>query len=227
MAHTEIELKLLLDTEHDYAALRQWLEAAGEVKVVEQDNRYLDTTDRLFAGRRLMLRVRVAGDKVKCTAKSGAQLVDGVMRVSEWEAAVPDAEAWRTGRSSCALRALPEPVIGGLASGPLADVDDLGDRVVHVIGAMKNTRRKCYVPYAALGLSGEGTLCLELDHTLFPARQERFELEVEHDDAAALQSAIQGLLDRLDVSWRPASGSKYEQFLSALAEEQGDPDELI
>lgn len=214
-AHTEIELKLLLDGEQAYGTLRRWLDTHGDVQVAVQSNRYLDTTDRAFGRRRMMLRVRLAGDKVTCTAKAGARMIDGVMQVSEWEQRLDDerADAWRRGLSSCELGAL--PISAALIAGPLHDLQEAAQRSVHVIGVMQTTRRAYGVPSAALGLAGEEIITLELDHSLFPAGQERFELEVEHPDAGALKNAMTTLLDGLQITWWPADTSKYEQFLHA------------
>ncbi len=219
--HTEIELKLLLADDLAHATLRTWLDAHGTLHEAVQSNRYLDTTDRALAARRMMMRVRLAGTQATCTAKAGAQMVDGIMRVSEWEAVLAgrEAAAWRAGRSACKLRDL--PLCEALVAGPLADLDDADARTFHVIGVMQTTRRAYRIAATALGLAPGPALTLELDHSLFPAGQERFELEVEHPDAAALKDAVTALLDRLGVAWRVADVSKYQQFLQALAAAPG------
>jgi len=215
--NTEVELKLVLDDEQAHGILRAWLDDHGHMREALQRNHYLDTTDRLLARRRIMLRVRITAARVMCTAKAGAAMVDGVMRVSEWEAPLEPAAAaaWRAGRSSCVLRDLPP--CAALAAGPLAGVADVGGRTLHVIGVMQTTRRAYRLAATQLGLAAGPDLVLELDHSLFPAGGERFELEVEHRDASQLKSGITALLDDLGISWQAAKMSKYQQFLEAQA----------
>ncbi|MCO4761086.1 MAG: CYTH domain-containing protein [Myxococcales bacterium] len=215
--HAEIELKLVLADDLSYGLLRSWLDAHATAFEAVQDNRYLDTADRALARRRMMLRVRLTPAKVVCTAKAGAHMVDGLMQVSEWQRPMDDAlaQTWRRGRSSCELSEL--PIARSLVDGPLRDLSGAMSRTFHVLGAMQTTRRAYEVACEDLGLPPGPKVILELDHTLFPAGAERYELEIEHPDAAQIRSAATALLDSLGVQWHPAERSKYQQFLEVLA----------
>ena len=63
---------------------------------------------------------------------------------------------------------------------------------------------------------------LELDRTEFPGAEVHFELELEvrEEQAAAGRQALEALLRKAGVEWRPARG-KAERFFEALARQGG------
>ena len=214
---TEIEIKLLLATLQDYVHVLTALDAVAPEPVsgVAQVNYYLDTAQRELHAQRAMARVRVADGHVLLTVKVQPSLRDGVMRVSELEASLPTALAaqWRTAppaRCDMTLDAqgwLRDPLV---LARPLP-----ADAVLHCLGAMHNTRRKYLLP-AAVAPPDSGGILLELDRVHYGAggdQAERFEIEVETPNAAAIMPLLQQWLDELGVDWALAEESKYAQFL--------------
>ncbi len=219
----EVELKLLLESAHDHDLLRMRLQGYGNPQVVEQLNYYLDTRDRRLLRSKVMVRVRVEADQVISTCKTRPQMTDGLMSVHEFELPMPAVAAalWRQGA--------PDRV--ALDDLPIADAirrafgsKDPRNEVLYVLGAVRNTRRRYAVPADAIGVAplvAGGVLEVELDHTLFPGDEERFELEVEHANASALASAVESTLLSDVIRWRPADESKYAQFLRLTSDWSG------
>lgn len=223
-AHTEVELKLLLSAE-DHDALRALLQTRAAPRRLTQHNYYLDSSDRLLLRRQVMLRVRVSEDRVVATCKADARLERGVMRVGEWEATLDAGAAapWlRQPPASLRLSDLPvqAQVRQALAAHGQAAPDDLR---LFIVAPMRNERLVFDLPAEALQLcpplASDAQVRLELDHTLFPACEERHELEVEHPRAAELLEPLSDWLTRADIQWRPATESKYAQLLRLLSEE--------
>ena len=211
-AHEEIELKLLLEDEWSYAQLRDWLEARAAATVDNQTNLYLDTVDRALLRHRVMARLRLVGGRAVVTVKRKRSLEGGLMRADEWEVAVPAEHPARAVASQGVLLAsLPELVAAPLRGLGLNDAHRL-----HVVGAMQTERRRYLAPQKLTGRP-TGEVSVELDRTLFPGEVERFELELEHPDAASVATHLTATLDELELRWRPAEGSKYAQFLQCLA----------
>jgi uncharacterized protein YjbK len=220
----EVELKLILEDEHDLATLGEALAAAaGPPRTKEQTNLYLDTASRLLGRHSVMLRVRRSleaggATKLVATVKANAQLQDGVMRAAETEAPLDAAGVtiWGQGTRDGRLDTLglPEAVVQAVR----AIVGEAVDReALHVLGAALNTRRVFALPAAALDLPGEdATITFELDHTRYPADVERFELELERVDAATVAPAIRGWLEGLGVRHAPATRGKFAQFIEVV-----------
>lgn len=196
----EIELKLLLPDEENFLRLRNALDGQTTPEVVEQVVYYLDTARLDLRLARQMLRVRVGNGVAKVTWKGSATMTAGVQQAAEREQVLPEAEGalWRQGGQA---RTTPERL--GIA----AWLDLPADAVLHTLGAMANTRRTYH---AAIG--GE-SMMLELDRVRYSAGVERFELEVEHADAARLAQVLMPWLEEQGVETEPASESKYAQFL--------------
>lgn len=223
---TEVELKLLLDSEADAERLRVWLdECAGPAELREQVNTYFDTADLRLRQARAMVRIRVDGKGVRATWKHRPQLRDGLMQVHEIEGPLPTEVA-------AAMRvAVPATLPTTLLPFAAALDDALGDPpegvtgwTLHGLGALANRRLRYRVPRSALvpvdaALADGDALLFELDSSLGPAGEPRHELEIEDADVPALRPFIEALLDGLEVTFRPAEMSKYAWFLRGL--EQG------
>lgn len=216
----EVELKLLLDDEHDFERVRAALDRlVPRVEVAEQVNYYLDTVRLDLRRQGAMVRVRVANGRAVVTGKAKATITAGVQRAIEREHALegPHGAEWQqagqprtTPEQLQALAWLCQPVAqGGLLTTPLAP-----DTALHTLGAMANVRR-IYRLHRAQLRPGAGTaeVTLELDHSRYSAGAERFEIELEHPDAAELALDVTAFLDALEVTAEPATESKYAQFL--------------
>jgi uncharacterized protein YjbK len=227
---TELELKLLLDTESDAERLRAWLEAnAGPADCREQVNTYFDTADLQLRAAQAMVRVRVDGVGVRATLKQKPRLRDGLMQVREVEAPVsaPLADRFRQA-APARLQSVDLPFAAAIDAllGEAPGAANPG-WALHGLGALANRRLRYHVPNAAFVRGdmvppehGERlrTVLFELDRSLGPAGEPRYELEVEDPDVTALRPSIEALLDTLEVSFRPADMSKYAWFLQGLAQ---------
>lgn len=217
MANQEVELKLLLPDATAHGLLRAALERLATPRLVEQVNYYLDTPRLDLRRQRVMVRVRVADD-VTVTCKSKPQLVKGLMRTGEVERQLkgPPAEPWRQhppARVQVAALGLEDWLLdGGPLHGLLAP-----DTWLHVVGTLANSRRVFTIDRSVLAGQGRGELKLELDHSRFGSGDERFELELEHEDAEELRPEVEAFLDALDIDSQPATESKYEQMLRLSA----------
>lgn len=224
---TEVELKLLLDGEGDAERLRAWLDAhAGPGDRRDQVNTYFDTADRRLRAVRAMVRLRTDGHGVRATLKHKPVLRDGLMRVREVEAPLsPELAAAVRSRSPATLLSSRLPFAAEIEAVLGPPPGDVPAWTLHALGSLANTRLRYRVPLAALpgatvpdGRS-DATVLFELDHSLGPAGEPRDELEIEDPAVSALRPAIEALLDRLEVAFRPADLSKYAWFLQGL--EQG------
>lgn len=219
-AGTEIELKLILADEADFATVRQRLDGLADAREVHQVNYYLDSVRGDLRSARAMLRVRVADGRAVVTCKTKARIDAGVLHATEWEQALPAAAAteWlstppsRTDADSLGVGIILEGLsgAGGLLETPLAP-----GTALHVVGALANTRRSYAVPMSALGLHGRDaeTVTFELDRSRFSSGGDRFEIEVERADAASLAPAIHAFLADIGIDALPAEESKYAQML--------------
>ena len=228
---TEIELKLLLPDELAHGLVRAALDAvAGPADVVEQLNYYLDTRARRLQAHRCMVRVRVGGQGnerwVKATCKSNPKLHAGLMTVGEHEHRLPVelAALWLQGPPFRTNLTDLQALAWTADEGPLLRV--LPDEAqLHVLGAMATTRRIYRLDKAFFGAT-PGPLTLELDHARFGDRgpdANRYEIEVEHPDAAALEPRISAWLVGLGVHAWPADESKFGQMLRILEKPESLP----
>lgn len=246
----EIELKLLLDDADAFERVRAALERVTLPQLHEQVNYYLDTVQFDLRRQAAMVRVRVANGRALVTCKTKATLVAGVQKALEREQPLPDDEAgrWlRSGQSRTSARALGieawlcEPIeAGGMLQTPLA-----AEAALHTLGALANTRRAYTLRREDLRPgAGPAQVVIELDHSRYSAPQasaapsatgralradpagkgaERFEIELEHGDAAELAADVHAFLAALDLEGTPATESKYAQFLRlTLASRAGD-----
>lgn len=223
---TEIELKLCLADEADFQRVRLALDNLAHrkgtpVDALEQTNYYLDTPRLQLRAQKAMVRVRTIGagpqaDRAVVTLKIRPTLVDGLLSTAEHEADLSEdlAAPW--------LKAPPARVQAkdlGIAdwttAGGLLDQPLTADTWLHVVGAMVNSRRVYRLEGYQLN-GPTGPLMLELDHARFGlggADGHRFEIELEHPDAAAWRTVIDGWLAGLDVTAYPATETKYAQML--------------
>lgn len=214
---TEIEIKLILGSLGDHARVAAALTAlaVAPVRRIDQVNYYLDTMDRALHAQQAMARLRVADGAVQLTVKVRPQLLDGVMRVTELEAALPDdmAGPWRIAPPSKTDLRIDSQ--GWLQDAALLKHPLPPTAVLHCLGAMRNTRQVFTVPRTVWD-AGPGDVHVELDRVHFGAgadQAERFEIEVEIPDAPVLLPRLQAWLDGLGVDHQPAAESKYAQFL--------------
>jgi uncharacterized protein YjbK len=200
----EIELKLLLPDEENFLRLRNALDGLATPEVVEQVVYYLDTARLDLRLARQMLRVRVGNGVAKVTWKGSATMTAGVQQAAEREQVLPEAEGalWRQGGQA---RTTPERL------GIVGWLDLAADVGLHPLGAMANTRRIYRATIAGV------PMVLELDRVRYSAGVERYELEVEHADAARLAQRLIPWLEANSIETEPASESKYAQFLRLSA----------
>ncbi len=223
---TETELKLLLDTLDDYAKLRRALDELALQPATEarQVNYYLDTVDRALLQQKAMVRVRVADGNAVLTVKLKPRLAGGVVQVAEYERFLDPqhAQPWLTAppsRAGLGFDTLGWLVAGGVLAEPLAV-----DTQLRVLGAMHNTRRKVHLDGAVWGLPAGCALMAELDRAHYGTggeEAERFELEVEHPQAAELLPGVEAWLAGLGVEFRRAEETKYAQFLRLAGSHAG------
>ena len=211
----EIELKLLLPDELQYLQLREALDQLATPSAVDQVVYYLDTAKLELQLARQMLRVRVGNGVAKVTWKGPASMTAGVQQAEEREQPVPEPEAslWRMGG-----QAVTTPQRLGI-TGWLGLADDA---VLRPLGAMANTRRTYHA-----SIEGE-PMVLELDRVRYSAGVERFELEVEHADAARLAQVqakihdlqkMESMLSGLIQACAHSSGDTACPIIAALAGE--------
>lgn len=214
---TEIELKLIVDGD-EFAHVRAALDALAAADLRQQANYYLDTLQAELHNQRAMLRVRTTDASARITLKLRPKMRDGVLEVSEWERDLPAelAQAWRTAppprTSAQALQATDWLGYSGHLAVAIAD-----DAALHTLGAMQNTRRVYAIDLRQLGANTAQTVCIELDHSRYSQGEERFELELEHPQAAAIAPVIHAWLQTLGVHATVAEETKYAQFLRLLA----------
>lgn len=175
-----------------------------------QRNAYYDTAGLELTRARTMVRLRQDGDRWLVTCKQAPSLRDGMMVVAEHEAtwptppgnSPPEVLAWR----QSPLAALLEPVLReGLDQAPL-----------RLLGLLDNDRESLQLPRSLLGGTSERLVVVDLDHSTCAAG-ERFELELEDEDAGALGPALAvWLLDR-GVATEPTTCSKFRWMLGAVA----------
>ncbi len=218
-AHVEVELKLELDSALDHAALAAALHAlVGEPRHLAQRNLYFDTAGLDLRAARAMLRLRLETGGAQLTLKHRPRLHDGLMQVEELELALPMplAEAWQA-RTPTTLRPAEWPT----ALRPIAlalETLQKAPATLHLLGAITNERLCFDVPRAALDATAPpgAVLSLELDRSLGPGGEERFELELEDQDAALVRPALEAWLEAQGVQFAPSAESKYAWFLRGL-----------
>jgi uncharacterized protein YjbK len=218
----EVELKLMLEDRDAFLKVREALDALAEAVVHEQVNYYLDTTRLSLRAQKAMVRVRVADGQAVATCKTRATIEGGVQRAVEHEQPLPELEErlWlQAGQPRTTPQAL--GIMAWLCAGPgCALLQPLAaDSALHTLGALANTRRDYTVRREQLRPgTGVQPVTLELDHSRYSAGAERFEIELEHADAAELAEDVQVWLDALAVIAEPATESKYAQFLRLSSE---------
>jgi len=194
------------------------LDALAPADLRQQTNYYLDTLQAELHNQRAMLRVRTTDKGARITLKLRPKMRDGVLEVSEWERDLPPelAQAWRKAppprTSALALQASDLLGITGYLPQPIAD-----HAALHTLGAMQNTRRVYAIDLQQLGAETAQTVSIELDHSRYSQGEERFELELEHPNAAAIAPVIHAWLQLLGVHATAAEETKYAQFLRLLA----------
>jgi len=193
--HTEIELKWALDAAN-HAALALHLEnELGEGELLEQENRFLDSTDRRLRRQGLNIRLRREGGRVLMTCKRRVLSSDGASHHEEWEEWSDDGDLVKLGESLPAgletRLNLPEPHRAALAGAALED-----------LGGFANQRLEFH--------SGDDLLCL--DRTDFSVRVD-YELEIETTDPARASAEWGRRLRDWGVGWSPQPVTKFARFL--------------
>lgn len=225
---TEIELKLCLADEMDMQRVRLALDNLAHrkgtpVEALEQVNYYLDTPRLQLQAQKAMVRVRTVAEapdqpakRAVVTLKIRPTLADGVLHAAEHELELPPELAAKWLRAPPArVQAAELSIATWLGEGGLLDVALAPDSWLHVVGAMANSRRVYRLDGYQLN-GPAGPLMLELDHARFGlggADGHRFEVELEHPDAAAWRTVLDGWLAGLEVLAYPATETKYAQLL--------------
>lgn len=210
-AGREVELKYILQSAHHWRRLGGLLAALAPPDVIVQRNLYLDSADLALRRAAVMVRIRCEEHRVVVACKSGARLVDGLMTVGESQAVLAPAEAahWRADR----------PAAIALAELPVATAvrDALGaphlDLRLVVVARLDNRRQR----FALTRLTADGpplmadgsAVQFELDEARLDPLTVRYELEVEHPEAAKLGPRIGDWLNAARIRWRSATDSKY------------------
>jgi len=211
----EVELKLLLDDEEAWSQLSNALSRHCAATHLHQHNHYLDTAEGHLHRAGIMVRVRLEGNRATATCKAKSRLVDGLMQVGEWEAALDLGAAARWRQPTCWTGHLNELPIASNVRALLGDRRANPKLEVHAI--MHNHRQCWAIDGGALGwpiqLTGPAPISLELDRATLPGGSYRFELEVEHANAAALAHHVRAMLTALDLNFTSATESKYAQVL--------------
>lgn len=210
-AAKEVELKFLLATEQDWCRLGALLAELAPCSTIHQHNLYLDTPDLHLDAARVMVRIRLTEQSVVATCKADSRLSDGLMTSGEWEAELPPTAAmrWRRG-PPVAIRLADLPV----AAAVLAAVGrTVWDPTLRVQASLQNSRQR----FELARLHGDGPpllpdgaiVSMELDRAQADAGQTRYELELEHQQAAQLRAPVGAFLRDNHIQWRPATEGKY------------------
>lgn len=195
MTH-ELELKYALD-ENEYRRLEKRLrELAGEPKILEQVNTYLDGEKRELRTRGVALRLRRENRKFLLCAKSRLAVENGYFAAldSETEIDARLAEKFlRDGISRSEAAPLPP------ANGAFTLAKDC-PRVLP-LGRILNTRKVFYV----------NGLTMELDKTDFGRRIDH-ELEIETDTPDAVRAVVRRIFGELAIPVRYQDKTKNRRF---------------
>jgi uncharacterized protein YjbK len=186
MIPIEIELKWALSAD-GHAALAIRLEGLlGAGLVLEQVNRFYDSSDGRLRAARRSVRLRRENARIVLTCKGqGTVDAQGTHRHDEWEREVP-ASAWEQTPTE-----LPVAWQTALAGAPLI-----------ALGGFANRRLEWH--------DGPHLLCL--DHSDFGASVDH-ELEIETPEPQAAHARWAGLLATWGIAWTPQPITKLQRWL--------------
>lgn len=190
MIPIEIELKWRLDADGHAELQRRITELLGQPRVLEQTNRFFDSSDGRLRTARRSVRLRRENGRVILTCKAKGS-VDGLgtHRHDEWERELP-AAAW-------------DAIPGDL---PEAWRVALGDAPLVEFGGFANRRLEWH--------DNQHLLCLDcsdfgsgIDH----------ELEIETPQPQAAHERWSVLLEGWDIAWIPQPQTKLHRYLAVAA----------
>ena len=195
--HTEQEVKLTLVDTQVYEALCAKLGPLLDVHF--QENLYFDTSSRSLHKVGAMLRVRIVGDRVKVTAKSGAIIQEGVLTCREIEETV-SRENWERQKASNLL---------DWEIAPVTHIRSflMEEETLVYLGAARNERR--FFNYLE-------DVTLEVDRTSLPGGVIHVELEAETNSPAEIRASLERFLDREGFAFSREVVPKVQRFLDAL-----------
>lgn len=207
-SHLEVELKWALDADGHARLLAALTTELGPPQVLEQHNRFLDSTDLRLRRAGLNLRLRRENDRLLMTCKrkiddgdSGSD--SGLHRHDEWEAWL-DPGLWNATAASCTkYLSLPEPHLVALAGAELSD-----------LGGFANKRAEFHLRRAG----DDDLLCL--DRTDFNGWRTDYELEIETSDPTGAARYWGGRLADWNITWQPEARTKFARFLALAAEQR-------
>lgn len=206
-SHLEVELKWALDADGHARLLAALTAELGPPQVLEQHNRFLDSTDLRLRRAGLNLRLRRENDRLLMTCKrkvDDGSSGGGLHRHDEWEEWL-DPALWDASPASCAkLLSLPEPHLVALAGAELSD-----------LGGFANMRAEFHVRRAG----DQDLLCL--DRTNFNGWRTDYELEIETPDPGGAARYWGGRLADWNIPWHAETRTKFARFLSLAAEQLG------
>lgn len=199
----EIELKWALDAAGHAALARRLPELLGPGRILEQVNRFCDSSDGRLQAAGLSVRLRRENKRLVLTCKSrrGAPGPDGLHRHGEIECELDP--AWWAGVDQPSGLDLPLPPawLTALAGAPLV-----------TLGGFANQRLEFH--------DGPHLLCL--DRTSFAWRTD-CELEIETPEPEAAATRWSGRLADWAVAWSPQPLTKLHRFLSGVVLRPGGP----
>ncbi len=223
---SELEIKLRVSSEEDFALLGRVLPALGDVLAVqptEQLNHFFDTSDWALQRHACTLRLREEAGVFTVTAKGPAEAgTDATLtRRAEEEVAIDAARA----RQILAGKLSPLDALqlrhGGVST-TLTTVlaRTLGQRPLFHVGSFRNQRRRLEPVEVPTHGGGSIPVQFEMDRTEFPHGRIDHEIEVElrEGDVATVREALRVLFARAGIPWRSAP-SKASRFFGTLARE--------
>lgn len=189
MIPVEIELKWRLEPDGHAELQRRISGLLGQPRVLEQANRFFDSSDGRLRAARRSVRLRRENGRVILTCKARGSVDSlGTHRHDEWERELP-AAAWEV-----APTGLPEAWAAVLAGAPL-----------HDFGGFANRRLEWR--------DGPHLLCL--DRSDFDGRVDH-ELEIETPRPQAAHERWSALLAGWGIAWNPQPLTKLQRYLAVV-----------
>lgn len=190
MIPIEIELKWRLDADGHAELQRRISGLLSAPHVLEQTNRFFDSSDGRLRAARRSVRLRRENGRVILTCKARGSVDSlGTHRHDEWERELP-AAAW-----DVVPAGLPEEWAAVLAGAPLRD-----------FGGFANRRLEWH--------DGPHLLCL--DRSDFGGRIDH-ELEIETPQPQIAHERWASLLSAWGIAWTPQPLTKLHRYLATLA----------
>lgn len=210
-AHTERELKLMLDAESYQRLLRWAAESGQEAAPRTQINLYFDTPDLDLARARMMIRLRHKGGRYTLCFKRQRALDAGAMDALEVESDLDNGLGVQVLAASSFPDLPPCPPLDALR----AEAEALGVCVAPLIRQGTLTTHR-------VALASPQGLPLELDHSEY-AGVEDWELECETDDLDLARATLLPWLDALQIRYTPSERTKVARLFAALEPEPDPP----